>query len=371
MQTLAELLIAESTEYEFKSELEVKKPKSWLKTVSAFANGNGGRFFYGVDDDGTVIGLGDVKTVTEKISKLIQARISPLPDFNVSLHRTDGEKTVLLLEVQSGEIPPYYYVGDGNTTAYIRAGDESIPASPQQLSEMVRRGKNLSFDSMPTEYNKEDLAFTVFNAAYKKVAGKALSLKEYVSFGLCKPDGTLTYAGLLFADDCPLLQARVFCTHWNGLTKGSLADAIDSEEFEGDLVSLLKNSHSFVRLNSKKPWKKMSDHRIDSPDYADWAVFKILANALMHRDLDGDLDGATMQVAMQDKRIADLLEFCSIPRTRDEIQQHLGFANRDYFRKNILNPLLESGHLRMTIPDKPNSKNQQYVAVARTGLEGE
>ena len=50
MTNLNKLLLAESTEYEFKSELETKKPKSWLKTVSAFANGTGGKFFFGVDE---------------------------------------------------------------------------------------------------------------------------------------------------------------------------------------------------------------------------------------------------------------------------------------------------------------------------------
>ena len=38
-----------------------------------------------------------------------------------------------------------------------------------------------------------------------------------------------------------------------------------------------------------------------------------------------------------------------------------GLSDREYFRKGILKPLLESGQLRMTIPDKPNSKNQRYV----------
>ena len=52
MTTLKELLIAEATEYEFKSELENIRPKSWLKTVSAFANGLGGSFYFGVDDNG-------------------------------------------------------------------------------------------------------------------------------------------------------------------------------------------------------------------------------------------------------------------------------------------------------------------------------
>ena len=43
--------IAEATECDFKVALEVKKPKSWLKSVSAFANGIGGTLFFGIDDD--------------------------------------------------------------------------------------------------------------------------------------------------------------------------------------------------------------------------------------------------------------------------------------------------------------------------------
>jgi ATP-dependent DNA helicase RecG len=60
-----------------------------------------------------------------------------------------------------------------------------------------------------------------------------------------------------------------------------------------------------------------------------------------------------------------ILEFCSVPRTRDEMQQHIGIATREYFRKNILKPLLDSGQLEMTIPDKPNSRNQKYVAISK------
>ena len=53
-------LIAECTAYDFKVMLEEKKPKSWLKSVSAFANGMGGSLFFGIDNDGIVKGLGDV-----------------------------------------------------------------------------------------------------------------------------------------------------------------------------------------------------------------------------------------------------------------------------------------------------------------------
>ena len=302
MVTLNELLIAEATEYEFKFALETAKPKSWLKTVSAFANGLGGSFFIGVDDDGIAVGLDDIKTNTEQISKLIQARISPLPEFVIKPYRLEDGKAILVLQVTRGETPPYYYIADGNTIAYVRIGDESVPASPSQLSELARRGKNLTFDSMPTEYTVSEMTFTVFNAAFKRIKKLVLTEKDYISFGICKPDGTLTYAGLMFSDECPLLQSRVFCTHWDGLDKsGGVDDAVDDKEFEGDIISQLMSSHEFIKMNSKVRWKKMSDHRINKPDYADRAVFECIANALMHRDYS--VIGSEVHVDMFDDRL--------------------------------------------------------------------
>lgn len=50
-------LIAECTAYDFKLMLEEKRPKSWLKSVSAFANGMGGSLFFGVADNREVVGF--------------------------------------------------------------------------------------------------------------------------------------------------------------------------------------------------------------------------------------------------------------------------------------------------------------------------
>ena len=62
-----ETLIAECTAYDFKLMLEEKKPKSWLKSVSAFANGLGGSLFFGIDNDGIVKGLDDVQNVMTQL----------------------------------------------------------------------------------------------------------------------------------------------------------------------------------------------------------------------------------------------------------------------------------------------------------------
>ena len=57
MQIQNNTLIAECSAYDFKEMLERKKVKSWLKSVSAFANTEGGSLFYGVNDDGVIVGL--------------------------------------------------------------------------------------------------------------------------------------------------------------------------------------------------------------------------------------------------------------------------------------------------------------------------
>lgn len=58
---MIEQLIAEATECDFKVALEIKKPKSQLKSVSSFSNGIGGTLFFGISDDRKPIGLSDVQ----------------------------------------------------------------------------------------------------------------------------------------------------------------------------------------------------------------------------------------------------------------------------------------------------------------------
>lgn len=55
-----------------------------------------------------------------------------------------------------------------------------------------------------------------------------------------------------------------------------------------------------------------------------------------------------------------LIEFCSTPRTRAEIVAFVG-KSKNYVMSQIVNPLIESGKLKMTMPEKPKSPNQKYV----------
>ena len=176
-----------------------------------------GGLIFGMADDKTIVGLADIKSDIDSISKQIKERITPLPTVDFQAYQTDDGRDILIVQVDAGSETPYFYSADGNLIAYVRVGSDSVPAPPNRLRELVMKGKNLTFDVLATEYKHSDLSFNVFEAEYKKVTKKVLTPKEYISFGLSRPDGALTYAGLLFADDCPLLQSRIFCTHWDGL----------------------------------------------------------------------------------------------------------------------------------------------------------
>ena len=80
-------------------------------------------------------------------------------------------------------------------------------------------------------------------------------------------------------------------------------------------------------------------------------------------------DQDTDQVADQDTdqvignvTLAALVAYCKTPRTRIEVQEFCGLSGRTNFRIKYLRPLLDKGTLKMTLPDKPNSRNQRYYS---------
>ena len=276
--------IAEATECDFKAALEVKKPKSWLKSVSAFANGIGGTLFLGIDDNRNVIGLADAQADAEAISRLIKERITPYPNFILVPERENG-KDLLVLTVISGRTTPYYYKADGVMEAYIRIGNESVIAPDYVLIQLVLKGMNRTYDSLISEYDFKDYAFSKLRERYKIWTGSSMTDKLFDSFEIREGNGKLTNAGALLADNSPIRHSRLFCTRWNGLDKsGGLVDALDSAEYSGSLIILLNEGVGFVKRNMKTRWKKTSDSRIEMPEYCERSVFEALVNALIHRD---------------------------------------------------------------------------------------
>lgn len=474
MQIDPKTLIGEATEYDKKRSVERKQVKSWLKSVSAFANGFGGTLIWGITNDDEVVGLENAESDAEFISETIKTKIDSIPKVNLRFHMEDDKK-LLLLDVYAGKETPYYYVGEGNMTAYIRLGNESVPADNITLKRLVLQGTNRSYDSLVSNYKFKNMAFTKLRSVCKRNTGKDFEDNDYESWGIIDEEGNLTNAGALLADESPIRHSRVFCTRWNGLDKASgLIDAIDDAEYSGGLVNLLQDSMSFVSRNTKKAWRKTGNGRIEMPDYPDTAVLEGIVNALIHRDylelgsevhidmfddrmeiyspggmLDGrkvqDLDLRNVSSRRRNPIIADIfnrlkymdrrgsgfkkildsyefqehyteemkpkfrssnsefwlifknlnyeakdvefvlttekadtkrkhliqngqdmdkmiIDFCREPKSVMEIMDNFKFKSRTSLKRNYLQKMLAEGTLKMTIPDKPSSRNQKYYS---------
>ena len=76
----------------------------------------------------------------------------------------------------------------------------------------------------------------------------------------------------------------------------------------------------------------------------------------------GQVDGQPLTISLDVTRLNQLLDYCSTPRTREEMQQFCGIKSRDYLRTKILVPLISLKKIFSLIPDKPNSPKQKYCS---------
>ncbi len=77
-------------------------------------------------------------------------------------------------------------------------------------------------------------------------------------------------------------------------------------------------------------------------------------------EVSGQMSESSEQMTEYLKRMLDVMEY-DVPYTAAAIMEMLGLKSKETFRKNYMNPALEFNLVRMTIPDKPNSKNQRYI----------
>ncbi len=293
----------ENSGIDFKERVEYSKPKSWLKSVSAFANSGGGILLFGVNDKNRqAVGLENVVNDSEKVTELINNKIIPLPRYTLKTFNENGNDFIVV-EVGDGPKTPYYYENDGRKEAFVRAGNESVPAPKHILDNLILKGQNTTFDELPSQYKITDVSFTLLNASLKKAKNHGVAdEKDYISLELMNTNKNVTNAGLLLCDQGLLKQSRIFCTRWKGLVKGTVnEDAIDDREYTGSIISLLENAEMFIKNNSHLSWKIEGMKRIENPDYPMRAVREALVNAIIHRDYQ--ILGSEIHVDMYDDRL--------------------------------------------------------------------
>ena len=127
-------------------EYKEKITNTFLKTVSAFSNYNGGTIVFGINDEGTVIGLDEPDKVRLDIENKINDSISPQPDYDLEV---TCEKTVMLT-VYAGQKKPYLY----KSKAYKRNDTATIEVDTAELTRLILEGSNRRYEQLPSREQK-------------------------------------------------------------------------------------------------------------------------------------------------------------------------------------------------------------------------
>ena len=259
---------------------------TFLKTVSAFSNYDGGTIFFGVDDDGNIKGLPDVKQACLDIENKINDSITPQPDYTLEVQNNDQ---TIKLTVKSGLQKPYLY----KSKAYKRNDTATIEVDTLEFSRLVLDGKNIRFEELPCK--DQELSFEILHR----------KLKETVRIENFDKD---TLKTLNLYDDV------------NGFNNaaGLLADknyfpGIDIVKF-GENISIIQKRSTFENISVLEVYEKAIDVFRDYYQYEviqgadrkkmekvpEAAFREAIANALIHRVWDVN---SQIRVSMFDDRI--------------------------------------------------------------------
>lgn len=259
---------------------------TFLKTVSAFSNYDGGEIFFGIDDNGNIKGLPDVKQACLDIENKINDGITPQPDYTLELQNND--RTVKLT-VKSGIQKPYLY----KSKAYKRNDTATIETDTLELSRLILEGKNIRFEELPCE--DQELTFDTL----------CQKLKECIQIETFNQDTLKT------------LNLYSSAAGYNNAA-GILADknhfpGIDIMRF-GENISVIHKRATFENISILAGYEKVSEIFRDYYQYEEIqgterkkaekipeAAFReAIANALIHRVWDVE---SQIRVSMFDDRI--------------------------------------------------------------------
>ena len=132
---------------------------TFLKTVSAFSNYDGGTIYFGIDDNGDIKGLSDAKQSCLDIENKINDSISPQPNYTLEIQNNDQ---TIKLTVKSGLQKPYLY----KSKAYKRNDTATIEVDTLELSRLILDGKNIRFEELPCK--DHNLSFEILQCKLKE-----------------------------------------------------------------------------------------------------------------------------------------------------------------------------------------------------------
>ena len=259
---------------------------TFLKTVSAFSNYDGGTIFFGVDDDGNIKGLPDVKQACLDIENKINDSITPQPDYTLEIKNNDQ---TIKLTVKSGLQKPYLY----KSKAYKRNDTATIEVDTLEFSRLVLDGKNIRFEELPCK--DQELSFEILHRKLKETVRIENFDKDTLkTLNLYNDGNGFNNAAGLLADKnhFPGIDIVKFGENISIIQKRSTVENVSVLEVYEKAIEVFRDYYQYevIQGADRKKMEKIPE-----------AAFReAIANALIHRVWDVD---SQIRVSMFDDRI--------------------------------------------------------------------
>ena len=259
---------------------------TFLKTVSAFSNYDGGEIFFGIDDNGNIKGLPDVKQACLDIENKINDGITPQPDYTLELQNND--RTVKLT-VKSGLQKPYLY----KSKAYKRNDTATIETDTLELSRLILEGKNIRFEELPCE--DQELTFDTLCQKLKEcIQIETFNQDTLKTLNLYSSAAGYNNAAGILADK----------NHFSGIDIMRFGENISvihkRATFENISILAVKEKGSEVFKDYYQYEEIQGTERKKVEKIPEAAFREAIANALIHRAWDVE---SQIRVSMFDDRI--------------------------------------------------------------------
>ena len=259
---------------------------TFLKTVSAFSNYDGGTILFGVDDNGNVKGLHDVKQACLDIENKINDSISPQPNYTLEIQNNDQ---IIKLTVKSGLHKPYLY----KSKAFKRNDTATIEVDALEFSRLILDGKNIRFEELPCQ--NQEISFKILHRklqesiqieTFNKDTLKTLNLYDNVN-------GFNNAAGLLADENhFPGIDIIKFGENISVIQKRVTFDNISVLNMHEKALGVFRDYYQYevIHGSERKKMEKIPEE----------AFREAIANAIIHREWDVD---SHIRVSMFDDRI--------------------------------------------------------------------
>ena len=306
---IEEISNGENEKIEFK---ENAKTNTYIKTVVAFANGNGGKIVFGVKDNGEIIGVENEFEVMDGIINAISDSCYPMIIPDISLHTLEN-RTIILVEIEGGKKKPYYLKSKGmQKGTYIRSGATTrIIEEDYVLKELVLEGENKYFDQQVCHGESiSDEEIEKFCEWLEKLARKNsetdTKIKKVTRNTLLSWKVLEEKNGEIFPTNAYILLSgkenwevsrKIQCGVFKGETRSIF---VDKREFEGSIITQLEKAYKYVLEKINLSSDIVGIYRVDKYEIPPKSIRELIANAIIHRSY---LEQNDIQVALYDNRL--------------------------------------------------------------------